>query len=58
MAAIGFLTAIVGFFSFLLSTTSVVDPLQFPVIHSRVAALFGTVASLAIMTVGAQLPPH
>jgi|NGEPerStandDraft_6_1074524.scaffolds.fasta_scaffold63506_2 hypothetical protein len=58
MAAIGFLTAIVGFFSFLLSTTSVVDPLQFPVIHSRVAALFGTVASLAIMTVGAQLTPH
>ena len=58
MAAIGVLTAIVGFFSFLLSITSVVDPLQFPVIHSRVAALFGTVASLAIMTVGAQLPPH
>jgi hypothetical protein len=48
MAAIGFLTAIVGFFSFLLSTTSVVDPLQFPVIHSRVAALFGTVASLVV----------
>ena len=58
MAAIGFLTAVVGFFSFLLSTTSVVDPLQFPFIHSRVAAIFGTFASLAIMMVGAQLPPH
>lgn len=58
MAAIGFLTAIVGFFSFFLSTTSVVDPLQFPVIHSRAAAIFGTFASLAIMMVGAQLTPH
>jgi hypothetical protein len=41
MAAIGVLTAIIGFFSFFLSSTSVVDPLQFPVIHSRVAAIFG-----------------
>jgi hypothetical protein len=36
----------------------VVDPLQFTVIHSRAAAIFGTFASLAIMMVGAQLTPH
>ena len=58
MAAIGALTAVVGFFSFFVSATSVVDPLRFPVIHSRLAAIFGTIASLAIMTVGAQLTPH
>lgn len=58
MAAIGVFTAIIGFVSFFLSTTSVVDPLQFPVIHSRVAAIFGTFASLAIMMVGALLTPH
>jgi hypothetical protein len=58
MAAIGVLTAVIGFLSFFLSTTSVIDPLQFPVIHSRAAAIFGTFASLAIMMVGAQLTPH
>jgi nitrate reductase gamma subunit len=58
MAAIGILTAIIGFFSFFLSTTSVVDPLQFPIVHSRVAAICGTFASLAIMMVGTQLAPH
>jgi hypothetical protein len=58
MATIGVVTALVGFVAFFLSTTSLVDPLQFPVIHSRLAALFGTVASLAIMAAGAQLPPH
>ena len=58
MAVIGVLTAIIGFFSFFMSSTAVVDPLQFPVIHSRVAAIFGTFASLAIMMVGTQLTPH
>jgi len=58
MALIGILTAVVGFFSFFLSATSVVDPVRFPVVHSRLAAIFGAFASLAIMTVGAQLTPH
>ncbi len=57
MTTFGVLTAVVGFLSFFLSTTWVVDPLQFPVIHSRLAAFAGTVASLAIMAAGAQLPP-
>jgi hypothetical protein len=57
MTAIGLLTAVFGFVAFFASVASVVDPLRLPVIHNRLAAMFGTIASLAIMTVGAQMFP-
>jgi hypothetical protein len=58
MTEIGLLTAVFGFFTLFACATSVVDPLRLPVIHSRVGAVFGMIASLAIMTAGAQMSSH
>ena len=58
MTAIGLLTAVFGFVALFASATSLVDPLRLPVIHNRVGAVFGMIASLAIMMVGAQMFPH
>ena len=58
MTAIGLLTAVFGFVAFFAFVALMVDPLQLPVLHNRVDAMFGTIASLANMTVGAQMFPH
>ena len=58
MTAISLLTAVFGFVTLFASATSVVDPLRLPVIHNRVGAVFGMIASLGIMAVGAQMLPH
>lgn len=51
----GGLIAIFGFCAFFAFATSVVDPSRFPVLRSRIAALFGTIASLAVMAVGTHI---
>jgi hypothetical protein len=58
MTAIGLLVAVFGFVALFASATSVVDPPRLPMIHGRIGAVIGMFASLAIMTVGAQMFPH